>query len=559
MTIGSPSPASANEDGDLAERFRGGDADAFGQLYARHYPTVYRLVARVTADATGAEDLAQASFLRAWERREGLRHPRRFRAWLLATARNLALEHRRQAQHAAVVQTEWKDLVSAADTEGAVLRAETPSLVRSAASSLEPRHREVLHLSLEEDLSNRELAMVLGITTGHAAVLVHRAKRALRSAVRTLLVATRARECTGLQRLVPSGLQVLSRRQNSAVDRHMRRCAACAAAADRLTDPARLLGALTVLAPPVGWDTEGVHGLHAAIGHLGSASHGLRAAGAGRASAEGSRISGHAAHIAAGVTAAAVAAGAVLIYLPHRPGPPAPAAPAPPTPAAAAGRVFVTGDDPDVHAHYGPNASGARHVIQAAVRYVTAGKPTPRMLLVTDLRDPGGPLHGDPRLGFHDAGYAVDVADYGSGAAGVLDLHTVRFSDYDAVIVASDFGGWLRQEELDILDARRADLVAYAHGGGGVIGFAEGGATAPGSPPLTTHGFFGFLPTAMRAAPLSEYEIGVTVAPAGYAMGLSNADEARNYLHAAFTPPPGATPLVVDSSGRTIAFSMSVT
>ncbi|MDQ6746633.1 MAG: hypothetical protein M3010_00800, partial [Candidatus Dormibacteraeota bacterium] len=222
-------------------------------------------------------------------------------------------------------------------------------------------------------------------------------------------------------------------------------------------------------------------------------------------------------------------------------------------------RVVVTGDDPDVHAHSGPNAVGAQHVIQAAVRFVTRGKAAPRLLLVTDLRDPGGPLHGDPRLGLRAAGYRCDIADQGSGTPGVLDLHTVGFTTYDAVVVASDFGGWLRQDELDILDSRRADLAAFLGAGGGVVALAEGGATGvAGSRPLTSHGWFDFLPVAWPAVPVSEYEAGISVTPAAAALGLTAADEARNYLHATFAPPPGATLLASDAAGRAITFSMSL-
>ncbi|MBJ7607997.1 MAG: sigma-70 family RNA polymerase sigma factor [Candidatus Dormibacteraeota bacterium] len=567
MTIETPPHVSADDEAVLAERFRNGDADALGRLYSRHCPSVYRVVARVAGQAD-ADDLVQAAFLRAWERRDRLRDPDKFRAWLLATARNLALDHLRRSQQnlrrsMQWQEADWAELASTANTEATMVVSEAAALVWKAASSLEPRQREVLHLSVGEDLSSPEVATVLGVSAGHAAVLVHRAKRALRIAVRTLLVTTGARECAGLQRLVPTGLHVLSRREHAAVEHHMRRCPACAAAADRLTEPARLFGTLPLLAPPTGMAAGGLHALQAAIGHAGGAVPGA-ATGAANAVAEGARDSWHAAHLAsAGVTLAGVAAAAAVIFLPAAPAGPSPthstsaipvSTPATPPPG---GRIFVTGDDPDVHAHYGPNAAGAQHLIQVAVGYVTSGKTAPRLLLVTDLRDPGGSLHGDPRLGLHDSGFTVDVADDGSGATGVLDLHTVRFADYDAVIVASDFGGWLRQAELDVLDARQAELASFARAGGGIVAFAEAGATAAqGSAPTTSHGFFGFLPTAMSAAALSEYEVGVTVTAAAGALGLSNGDEAQNYLHTAFTPPPGATPLVVDPAGRAIAFVM---
>ncbi|HEY8200778.1 MAG TPA: hypothetical protein VII47_05455, partial [Actinomycetota bacterium] len=143
---------------------------------------------------------------------------------------------------------------------------------------------------------------------------------------------------------------------------------------------------------------------------------------------------------------------------------------APPAAAATPGGVFVTGHDPDFHA----GTLGARNIIQRAVAYVTYGKVRPRMLLVTDLRNPG-PEYLDSRNGMRISGFTFDVADYGSRSGGVLDLHTVSFSNYDVIVVASDFGGWLRQDELNILNSRSGDIINFINNGGGLVAFAESG------------------------------------------------------------------------------------
>ena len=148
--------------------------------------------------------------------------------------------------------------------------------------------------------------------------------------------------------------------------------------------------------------------------------------------------------------------------------------------AAGGGRVFLTGHDPDFHAvEAGGNTTGARHMIQQAVSYVTGRKTNPTMLLVTDTRDPGG-NHIDSRQGMRVSGFTTfDVADDGTAGNGVLDLRTVDFGRYDVVVVASDFGGWLRQSELDILNARTADIQGYLQNGGGLVAFSEGGRRRP--------------------------------------------------------------------------------
>ena len=56
-----------------------------------------------------------------------------------------------------------------------------------------------------------------------------------------------------------------------------------------------------------------------------------------------------------------------------------------------------------------------------------------------------------------------------------LDLAEVDFDNYDVIIVASDYGGWLRQDELDILNDRADDVVDFVNAGGGLIALAESG------------------------------------------------------------------------------------
>lgn len=158
-------------------------------------------------------------------------------------------------------------------------------------------------------------------------------------------------------------------------------------------------------------------------------------------------------------------------------------------PESGTGGILVTGHDPDFHALQG-NTAGAIRFIQVAVEFVTFGASSPTMLLVTGVTDPGGSF-SDPRLGMAAAGFSFDVADFGSGSPGILDLNAVDFSAYDVVVVASDFGGWLTQAELDVLISRRSDLLDFVNAGGGLVAFAEG--SAEGNAGTNPFGFLPFL------------------------------------------------------------------
>lgn len=160
----------------------------------------------------------------------------------------------------------------------------------------------------------------------------------------------------------------------------------------------------------------------------------------------------------------------------------------------AEGGIFVTGHDPDFHAYQGSNTAGAQHIIQQALNFVTDGH-SGKVLLVTSLINPGGG-YSYLRLGLQAAGLSFDVADDGSAGGSVLNLHTVNLSAYSAIVVASDFGGWLRQSELNILLSRESDLLNYVNAGGGLIAFAESGPPLPG---LLTSNAFGYLPFLVSA------------------------------------------------------------
>jgi uncharacterized membrane protein len=218
------------------------------------------------------------------------------------------------------------------------------------------------------------------------------------------------------------------------------------------------------------------------------------------------------------------------------------------------GGIFLTGHDPDDHAQ-GGNAAGAQHIIQRAIAYVTNNRTNPHILLVTDLRNPGGD-EADSRVGLQDAGFSsFDVADYGSGTAGVLDLHTVNFKNYDVVVVASDYGGWLRQDELDILNARSGDLINYVNGGGSIVAFAESGTRGGASYPGTSHDRFGFLPFVVSSMAHGQIETGFKVTSAGAALGLTDSDVNGNASHNVFTASGGLDVIDTDASGEILSLA----
>ncbi len=74
-----------------------GDASAFGELVRRHQGVVRGFLRRLAKDITQADDLAQDTFLKAFQKIGSYKGPGRFRSWLLSIAYREFLMSRRKA------------------------------------------------------------------------------------------------------------------------------------------------------------------------------------------------------------------------------------------------------------------------------------------------------------------------------------------------------------------------------------------------------------------------------------------------------------------------------
>ena len=162
-----------------------GDDEAFGELVRRHEPLVLALVRRWARTPEDARDLAQRTFLRAFE--SARRHLVRgepsavpFRRWLVRVAINLAKNHVRD-------ETRWtRSPVAETLADGttpaleALEREQQRVRVRRAVAALPRRQREVLTLRLDVELPFAEIAAALAITENAAKVAFHHATRRLR-------------------------------------------------------------------------------------------------------------------------------------------------------------------------------------------------------------------------------------------------------------------------------------------------------------------------------------------------------------------------------------------
>jgi RNA polymerase sigma-70 factor (ECF subfamily) len=158
------------EDARLVAAARGGDRTAFGQLYERHARLVHGVL-MAHAPFAEVDDLVHDVFLTALRKLDSLREPAAFSGWLLAIARNRAVDFHRRS-HATEELPE--------ETSGHEPREYEARVALEAIRSLPEAYRETLVLRLVEGMTGPEIAARTGLTHASVRVNLHRGMKQLR-------------------------------------------------------------------------------------------------------------------------------------------------------------------------------------------------------------------------------------------------------------------------------------------------------------------------------------------------------------------------------------------
>jgi RNA polymerase sigma-70 factor (ECF subfamily) len=171
------------DDDELMALVQRRDQAAFGRLVSRHLGSLHRYLVRLTGSAADADELAQETFLRLWQRagsyRPGTVKPT---TWLHRIAHNLAVDElrRRRPSGPELLEPEADET---ADPEALAASRETAQRLAAALDALPAGQRSALLLCQVQGFSNRDAAAILGVTVRSVESLVARARRTLRGAL----------------------------------------------------------------------------------------------------------------------------------------------------------------------------------------------------------------------------------------------------------------------------------------------------------------------------------------------------------------------------------------
>jgi RNA polymerase sigma-70 factor (ECF subfamily) len=172
-----------DSDSVLIAKAKDGDPEAFGILYERYVPKIYRYIYYRTGNRDDAQDLTAKTFHRALKSiHRYVDRGAPFTAWLYRIAHNaVANWHRHRSRHPVVA---LDAIVTAAEDRlgphaSAVARENVGELL-DAVRKLSSDRQELLILKFVEEMTNAEIGAVMGRTEGAIKSLYHRTLVTLR-------------------------------------------------------------------------------------------------------------------------------------------------------------------------------------------------------------------------------------------------------------------------------------------------------------------------------------------------------------------------------------------
>ena len=156
------------------------DAVDWDAVYREQMPRVFNYFRYRGLDRATAEDLTSATFEKAWRARDRYSQDRAaVSTWLLAIARNVAIDHFRRSRPEVPLA---EDAATDEETpETAALRAGQSRRLTELMRSLPERERELLALKYGADATNRSIATLTGLSESNVGTILHRTVAELRA------------------------------------------------------------------------------------------------------------------------------------------------------------------------------------------------------------------------------------------------------------------------------------------------------------------------------------------------------------------------------------------
>ena len=162
---------------------RDDDRSAFEWIYFRYYSKLLQVAYTKLADEQLAEEVVQDVFVNLWRKRASLDPEGEIYPYLYATLRNRVLHELRTLFNKEKHLSPWQDGIDIAENitpEDKLIASETAENIQAIIDSLPSQCRTAFLLSRQQQLSNKDIAIEMGISVNTVEKHIGKALRIIR-------------------------------------------------------------------------------------------------------------------------------------------------------------------------------------------------------------------------------------------------------------------------------------------------------------------------------------------------------------------------------------------
>ena len=178
------------DDDNLIQRISEKDLAAFQRLVERHKALVYNTCYSFIGNHQQAEETAQDVFFQIYKSASVFRHKSKVSTWIYRIAVNRSLNvirHNKRSRWINNLIDPKTDVSGGEEPDKLLEKKEMKDFLRDAVDSLPEKQRTAFILNKYNNLSPKEIAEILGISTNSVEVRIHRAKLNLQKKLASLL------------------------------------------------------------------------------------------------------------------------------------------------------------------------------------------------------------------------------------------------------------------------------------------------------------------------------------------------------------------------------------
>jgi RNA polymerase sigma-70 factor (ECF subfamily) len=180
--------AGAIEDQILVDRVLAGDSRAFEKLVEKYKKRIYYLAYKMTRDHDSADELAQESFVKAYQALSRFKKGHSFYTWIYRICVNLSINFLKKEKNS--VSTDMiseKELLQfsrkVSNQLESMITSEQAAIVKEALEIIPPDQKAAFILRIYENMTYDQIAEVMNCSVGTVMSRLYRARHKLRAAL----------------------------------------------------------------------------------------------------------------------------------------------------------------------------------------------------------------------------------------------------------------------------------------------------------------------------------------------------------------------------------------